>query len=395
VPTPDENVIVVGAGPYGLAATLQLRRRGASVRTFGDPLGFWRRMPPGMFLRSNRSATNMIENHGPHSLDAFAAETGTAIAEPVPLETFLAYGDWVQRTAVPDVDRRMVAEVARSGSGFAVRLDDGEELTASRVVVAGGIAPFTWRPPEFAALPASLASHTSDHTDLSVFSGRTVAIIGGGQSALESAALLAEQGATPSVSIRRPGVVWLRGQGVKRRIGRLGPIVYAPTDVGPLWYSRLVERPDSFRLLPRAAQDRIARRCIRPAGSNFVRVRLTEVPIELDAQLVKAEPIDDRLQLAYADGSTRLVDHVMFGTGFRIDVAKYGILSDDVLARLEAVGGYPVLGRGFESSVAGLHFLGAPAARSFGPIMRFISGSWFGAHGLATEITGSSTTGDT
>jgi hypothetical protein len=392
VSTPDENVIVVGAGPYGLAATIQLRRRGASTRVFGDPLGFWRRMPPGMFLRSNRSATNMIENQGPHSLDAFAAATGTTITEPVPLETFIAYGDWVQQSAVADVDRRMVADVSRRDGGFAVRLDDGEELTARRVVIAGGIAPFTWRPPAFDSLPASLASHTSDHTDLSGFAGRAVAIIGGGQSALESAALLAEQGATPSVSIRKSHVVWLRGHGVKKRIGRVGPIVYAPTDVGPLWYSRLVAQPDSFRLLPREAQDRIARRCIRPAGSNFVRVRLTGVPIELDAQLVKAEPEGDRLRLGYADGSTRLVDHVMFGTGFRIDVARYGILSDELLAGLDRVNGYPELARGFESSVAGLHFLGAPAARSFGPIMRFISGSWFGAERVATKIAGSSAT---
>ena len=30
-----------------------------------------------------------------------------------------------------------------------------------------------------------------------------------------------------------------------------------------------------------------------------------------------------------------------------------------------------------ESSVPGLHFIGAPAAWSFGPIMRFVSGGWY------------------
>jgi hypothetical protein len=49
------------------------------------------------------------------------------------------------------------------------------------------------------------------------------------------------------------------------------------------------------------------------------------------------------------------------------------------------VGGYPILGRGFESSIPGLHFLGAPAAWSFGPTMRFVSGSWYAARQLAAR----------
>ena len=80
------------------------------------------------------------------------------------------------------------------------------------------------------------------------------------------------------------------------------------------------------------------------------------------------------------------VDHLMFGTGFKVDVGRYGHLSAPILGALETVGGYPVLGRGFTSSVPGLHFLGAPAARSFGPIMRFVSGSWFSGRYLVGEI---------
>lgn len=41
------------------------------------------------------------------------------------------------------------------------------------------------------------------------------------------------------------------------------------------------------------------------------------------------------------------------------------------------LGAYPVLSHGMESSVAGLHFLGAPAALSFGPLMRFVTGSHY------------------
>jgi len=41
-----------------------------------------------------------------------------------------------------------------------------------------------------------------------------------------------------------------------------------------------------------------------------------------------------------------------------------------------------------ESSVPGLHFIGAPAAWSFGPIMRFVSGGWYTGQALARTIAG-------
>jgi hypothetical protein len=47
-----------------------------------------------------------------------------------------------------------------------------------------------------------------------------------------------------------------------------------------------------------------------------------------------------------------------------------------------------VLRRGLESSVPGLHFVGAPAAWSFGPIMRFVSGGWYTGRALARAGTG-------
>ena len=48
--------------------------------------------------------------------------------------------------------------------------------------------------------------------------------------------------------------------------------------------------------------------------------------------------------------------------------------------------GYPLLGPGFESSLPGLHFLGATAARSFGPVSRFVSGTTYAARALTRRI---------
>ena len=386
----DCEIAIVGAGPYGLAAAIHLRSAGMDVRVYGDCMSFWRSMPRGMLLRSNWSASNIAAPSGAHSLLAYQADSGARFNQPVPLEHFIDYGKWIQSRAVPDLDQRRVARVRRDGDCFALELDDGEVVRAERVVVACGIAPFARRPPEFDHLPPELASHTGEHVDLARFAGRHVAVVGGGQSALESASLMHAEGARVEVFARRDRIVWLRGTGVKKRLGRLGPVVYAPTDVGPLWYSRLNATPDLFRRLPRRAQTRIARRSIRPAGSAWVRARLADVPLHLGAEIVSATAEGGRVALELAGGQRRTFDHVLLGTGYRVDVARYDFLDDAVLASVERIDGYPVLGPGLESSVPGLHFLGAPAAWSYGPIMRFVSGSWYAARTLTRVIAGQS-----
>jgi FAD-dependent urate hydroxylase len=344
-------------------------------------------MPKGMLLRSNWPATCIAEHDGELSLDAYQAETTASFGTPVPVERFIEYGDWVQRKVVPDLDRRRVVAIRRDRKDFRLELDDGEAVEARRVVVACGIDRFASVPAPFAGLPSELASHTGSHHDLGVFAGRRLAVVGGGQSALESAALAHEAGAAAvEVFVRAPQVVWLRGHAIKKRLGRLGPVAYAPTDVGPLWYSRLVAVPDLFRRLPRRAQTKIARRSIRPAGAHWLVPRLEEVPIHLGDTVVAAEPAGDRLRLRISDGSSREVDHLLLGTGYRVDIARYDFLTESLLSSIRQKNGSPVLGRGLESSVPGLHFLGAPAAWSFGPIMRFVSGSWYSARALTRHL---------
>jgi hypothetical protein len=382
----DIDVIVVGAGPYGLSAAAHLRRAGVDVLVLGDPMSFWRTMPTGMLLRSNRTATCIGEYEGPLSLHSYCAATGARLDWPVPLARFIEYGTWVQEQVAPDVDRRVVERLEADDAGFRLLLADGEQLRARRVVVAAGIAPFAHRPSVAAGLPPELASHTGDHQDLRRFSGARVLVVGAGQSALESAALLQESGARAEVIARADQLNWLHGGKYHRMLGRLAPLFYAPTDVGPLGLSRLVAVPDAFRRLPRRIQEPLAYRSIRPAGAAWLGPRLRDVPVTLARSIVSATPAADGLLVTLAGGETRTVDHLLFGTGYRVDIARYRFLAPSLLARVKRAGGYPLLGHGLQSSVAGLHFLGAPAAWSFGPTMRFVSGGWYAARALTRVV---------
>ena len=387
-PLTDIDVAVVGAGPYGLAAAAHLRRAGVEVIVLGEPMSFWQSMPAGLLLRSNWTATCIAESSGDLSLDSFCAATRAHCGRPVPLERFIEYGLWVQQQVAPDVDRRLVRALETGPGGFRLTLADGTLVRARRVVVAAGIGPFAYRPAAAAGLPPELASHTGDHRDLSRFRGAHVLVVGGGQSALECAALLAENGARAEVVARRPQLHWLHGGKYQRMLGRYAGLVYAPTDVGPMGLSRLVAAPAAFRRLPRRIQNPLAYRAIRPAGAAWLSPRLTEVPIRLGRTVAAAVPQDGRLEITFADGGTQTVDHLLLGTGYRVDIASYPFLADALTAQIRRSGGYPVLGRGMESSIPGLHFIGAPAAWSFGPIMRFVSGGWYTGRALARTIAG-------
>lgn len=381
------DVAIVGAGPYGLAAAARLRAvAGLETRVFGRPMSFWEGMPEGMLLRSAWDACHIGFASGEFTLDRYQAVSGEEFGRPVPLDSFVAYGRWFQRSAVGEVDPRNVVSLSRREHGYELVLEDSETVTAARVVVAAGIAPFARTPPEFRELPAELVSHSSAHRDLERFAERTVLVVGGGQSALESAALLSEAGAEVSVLARTPRIVWLHGGVIQRRLGRAKPLLYAQTDVGPAAISRVVASPGAFRRLPRSVQVRMADRAIRPAGAKWLVSRLAEIPLTTGRTVVRAAAVGAEVELTLDDGSARRADHVILGTGYVVDVGGYGFLAPDLLERIRRVDGYPLLGAGLESSVAGLHFLGAPAAWSFGPIMRFVSGSWFASRALARQI---------
>lgn len=383
----DSDVAILGAGPYGLAVASHLRNAGVDARIFGRPMSFWREhMPAGMLLRSNWSATNIADRHGELNLEAYQADTGASFTTPVPLNDFVEYGLWFQRHAAADVDTRLVSRVEQQNGHFELALEDGESVTTGRVIVAAGIGPFAWLPPSLAGLPPELVSHSAAHRDLSVFAGRQVLVVGGGQSALESAALLHEGGASVEVLVRAEHVIWLRGGTIHRRLGRATPIFYGPTDVGPLGISRLLAQVGLCRYIPNAVMRPMARRSIRPAGSRWLVDRLADVPLTTGRIVTGAAQVDGRVRATLDDGSERVADHVLCGTGYRVDIERYDFLPAELTQKIGRVNGYPRLRHGFESSVPGLHFVGAPAAVSYGPVMRFVSGTWYTGRTLARAI---------
>jgi hypothetical protein len=181
----------------------------------------------------------------------------------------------------------------------------------------------------------------------------------------------------------------LRWIGMHQRLHNLGPIskaLYSKHDIGPIGISRLVAYPNLVYRIPIGIRDRIRTRAVRSAGAPWLIPRLQNVTILTGRTVVSAKEVDGEVQLLLDDGSERRVDHVLMATGYRVDISQYQFLAPELVREVRQLDGYPDVTAGFATSVPGLHFIGATAARKFGPLMYFVTGTEFAARELASRI---------
>lgn len=393
--------VVIGAGPYGLSVAAHLRARGIGTRVFGDVMSSWRtNMPAGMCLKSTPDASSLGAPAPGFSLTDYCLSEGIRPLQGdqvVPIQLFTRYGQWFQQRLVPDVEDETIRELRRTGHGFHLVLSSGEELLTPRVVVATGISGLAYVPGELAGIvpggpsAGGLVSHSSQHDNLAGFRGARVAVIGAGQSALESAALLHEAGAAATVLARGTARFGTPPANPTNPFLEKLPQPHSP--LGPTWrIYPFSHAAGLFPYLPAETRLRLVKRVLGPLGAWWLADRVVgRVPILNEHAVRGATQEADGIALATscADGhhSTLRVDHVLAATGYRVDLTKLGFLGPELRQQIRLTGTFPQLSGSFESSVPGLHFVGLPAAATFGPLMRFVCGAQLAARRVSAAAT--------
>jgi cation diffusion facilitator CzcD-associated flavoprotein CzcO len=359
-------LVVIGAGPYGIATAASAIEAGIETTVVGRPLGFWTgNMPAGMYLRSGPDWH--LDASQVHTFAAFLEERGTAAADidPVPIAVFLEYARWFQRRKHVDVQDRLVTDLRLNDSGsFLLTLDDGQALAAESVVAAPGVRYFRHRPEWSAPLPASLCSHTCDLVRFDDFEDARVLIVGGRQSAYEWAALIGEHGAA-RVDIAH-----------RHDVPRFERVSWKFVDP---YLERTLAVPGWWRTLPAREQEVITRRfwevgrltlewwlTPRLQGDRFRRHPGTSVVSAIAGD-------SGTIQVRLSDGTALSVDRIVLATGYKADLARVPYLAG-VLDGIEVAGGFPVLDETFQSSLPGLYLPGFTGTRDFGPFFGFTKG---------------------
>ena len=386
--TTTYDSVVVGAGPYGLAAAAHLRKQGLNVKIFGRPFELWREhMPQGMLLRSHWWANTISAPKHRYTFEQFLQEsTLYDKVYPTPIEAYIAYGLWFQQRAVPDVDETYVSSIERDEHGFILTLADERIIRSQTVVMAIGLQYYALRPSAYAHFAPELVSHSVDHKDLSRFAGKTVIVVGGGQSATEGAALLNEAGAKVHIVVRRR-ILWL---GPDRSEGRtLWQQLKAPrARIAPGWKTLILERlPYLFSRFPQERKDRYMRSHHQASANDWLWDRINgKVAQHIGQQITQITRVDEGLTVTLSDGTQLQAAHVMYATGYAVDISRLPMLTPSLLQRIDTDEGTPHLNSWFECSVPGLYFIGFTSLRIFGPLYRFVFGNGPAAQRITRSI---------
>lgn len=386
---PALDVLIVGAGQSGLAAGFALMRDRVRNILLIDrapegregPWITYARMPT---LRSPKNQTG--PDLGLPSLtfeawyDATRGQGGFERLYMIPSGDWHDYLRWFRRVVGLPVSNGVAAvaiapgRLDDGGPCLLVTLSTGEVLAARKLVLATGQdGTGEWWMPDFVrALPADRRAHTCEEIDFERLSGKRVAVLGAGASAMDNASVALEHGADVDLFVRKPEPTlhqryrWLTFAGFMKHIGEM-PDDWRWRIMGTILRAREGFPADTYK---RAN-----------AHPNFT--------MHLGRGWTDARMEGDRIRIETARGPFH-ADYAICGTGIRQDVGLRPELAGfaDSIALWrdrytppageedELLGAYPYLGAdyAFQERVPGsapfladIHLFGIGATMSFGP----------------------------
>ena len=359
------SFLIIGAGPYSIAAAAYAKYLGVDVTVVGKPLDFWKtNMPRGMFLRSGSDW--QLDAREVATFEAYVKqrEVTTDQIKPVPLDTFLDYASWFMGQYAVKSHPSLVTHLASSNGAYTATLDDGSQIVANHVLLGLGFAFFKHYPPELVEkLPPGSYTHTCDTVDFEFYRGKRVLIVGGRQSAFEWAALMNEKGAdqihityrhaTPKFT--EPDWSWVQ------------PLARRTLDDHGWWRKLTAEDQEKIRHDFWAAG-----RLILEAWLD-ARVHQPNIYIHEKTVIVAVNARSDlTFDVLLDDDSTCNVHHIILATGYHPNMHNVAFLDRvTILNPLETVEGYPVLDTEFQSNLPNLYVTGLAATRDFGSFFGF------------------------
>lgn len=160
--------------------------------------------------------------------------------------------------------------------------------------------------------------------------------------------------------------------------------------ISPGWFNWGLENlPYAFQRLPRDLKDRLllGRGRYGPAGAAWLKPRiLDKVRLHEMTEVQEIKEVDNAVIVKLSNNETLKADHVVLGTGYRVDIRNLPMLSPSLVSQIQTYRNAPVLNSWFESNIPGMYFVGVSSVSSFGPFYRFVVGDAAAARRVANSV---------
>lgn len=324
----DHNVVIVGGGQSGLSISYGLRRKGVGrveVIDQADPgqAGIWRTVARMQQLRTPKTMLGPEQGnsslgfrawyetlHGPGAFDAL---------DRIPRLAWADYLNWFQQTTgTPVRYRTRLLEIEPVGDVLRLHLESegtARTVTTRKVVLANGYAGAGGAniPAFLRGLPQNVLTHTAHRFNFDTLKGKVVAVVGAGSSAFDAAATALEHGATEVHLFSRRSYVDY-------------PVTAAPSSASPAverGHANVTEfayeLPDAVRWRNHLLREN--RVASVPLDSIQRAVAFKNFHLHLNSPWSDVSVASNGKVVARVAGKARRFDHVIAGTGYRIDLS--------------------------------------------------------------------------
>lgn len=363
--TRKTDFLIIGAGPFGISMSAYCKHNNIDHLIIGKTMDFWKsNMPKGMLLRSG--VDWHLDPLNLHTIEKYLETENIDLdkSRPLSLNFYLDYVNWFTKQKGIKPINNFVSDINYNDNNFIANLKNGEKIEAKSVLLALGFKHFKNIPKELSSIiPENRLSHTCDLVDLDQFKNKKCLIIGGRQSAFETAALLNEAGAK-NVYISH----------------RHDTPDFTESDwswVLPM-LDKIVDDPNWFRNLSEKQRDDLNKRFWTEGRLKLepwlsVRLKSDSIKFFSNTNVVTCSELSNiDLEIEISNGEKVIVDHVILATGYKVNMENIPLLnSGNILEKLKLESGFPVLDNYMQTNIPGLFVTSMAATQDFGSFFGF------------------------
>lgn len=365
------NVLIIGAGYYGISTACYLAQKNISFIIIGKPFTLWFNHILGdAALRSELIETEMYVPGSPYNLIKFIKKQypGKAkemLKKEISMKLFKEYLTWIKKELSFKINENEAISIRETKEGFHTILANKEKVDSKAIVIATGMGVHRYIPKCLTGFHSKKILHAWDVNQYKSLKNKKILIIGTGQSAAEALNYLKKNNE----------LIW---------VTRHAPTFYKDPIKVPAWLFKLLIHVSPYLYLTNKTLRKIIpknsyRSTITPSLKKTLEspeIRKIYASVQ-DLHLKKKgnEFVSEKYRLE--------AEIIISATGYKYDLEKIAFLSPEIREGIKKKEMSKLVDKNFETAVKNVFVIGGITEPVHGIAQRFL----FGARHAARKVS--------